>query len=144
MAMRVPRTVVADIVPGEGIATGCHHVGPQLIQRRQSLIGQGPVRQVPSCVGAKSVAIEQRCTRNELARMIGIGHPLAHQQRDLLFGAVGLALVDVGRGMIGVSWSSQIVGCPKFAIRSRIRRIVDGGARDGRDKQAARPAQIVP
>jgi hypothetical protein len=100
--LRVPCAIVVDVVPGQCVPSGGLDVRPQFVQSRQGLVGQSPIRQMPGRIVGKGVPIEKPRARDVVAGIVGVFHPLAQQQRHLVFRAVGLALVDKRRSVVGV------------------------------------------
>ncbi len=76
------------------------HFQAQLCQGRQGLVGGDAVPAGP--VLLQAVAVEQAHARDVGPRMVGILDPLAQQGGDRRVRAIGLALVDERRGVVGV------------------------------------------
>ena len=108
LTVGVANAEVRDILPGDVSTPSGSEMRAQFVQRRQCAVGQTLAVGVECTLvgecGAEiglldRVAVEQIGAGTVGAR-VGIENPLAQQCSDLVIGAVALALVDVGRGVV--------------------------------------------
>ena len=109
MARSVARPEIVDVVPGQPVAARRQHMRAQLIKGRHGAVGQAPaigagskIIEGGAGIGPGLMAVEHfgRCAELVLVQRVRL--PFAQQHGDLLVRAIGLALVDIGRGMVGV------------------------------------------
>ena len=130
MAARIPRAEVADIAPGDVVAAGRRDMGTQFVEGREGGLRERDravrVRTLPR--GRQSRAVKEIHAGHILARD-RVLHPFAEQVGDVVIRTIGLALINVGRGVVdvrGIGRADDVIGSAIFPIEARAEDVVGG------------------
>ena len=120
MPAGIPAPQVADVSPAQIIAAGLEKILAKFPKGGKGFfgLGRGAIRVFPIPAVLQTLAVEQAHALSPSTR-IGILNPFAQQVGDIIIGAIGLALVDIGRSVVevlGAGGDFDIVSCTKDSV----------------------------